>query len=299
MNTPCSPCSQMRTFLVNVLVKKGMYEFEAELTADRLIDADRLGRHSEGCASLPGHVYSIDTGDVDPRAISIQKTETPAISFFDANEGMGHVAATKGMEQATEKAKELGVAIVVISNSQRLGSPLVYARLAALKGMIGVCVTSTANESHVEAFGSQHPLFGRQPFAYALPYQGNTVGFDFSFEADLGSEILIPNELSGPFGLLHAVLTCGLTGQKMPSEKTRGPALERTEHFLMAINPACFAGTDTLEKKLIDLGAHIENHGKALECHQSDAPGGVQFEPETLEVLKQLAEKEKVEWPFD
>jgi len=299
MNTPCTPCSKMRSFLIAVLVKKGMYGFEAELAADRLIDADRLQKYSEGCASLPSHVESFDIGDVDPRAISIQKTETPAISFFDANEGMGHVAATKGMEQATEKAKELGVAIVVISNSQRLGSPLVYARLAALQGMVGLCVTSTAGESHVEAFGSEQPLFGRQPFAYALPYQGNTVGFEFSFEADHGNEIVIPHELSGPFGLLHAVLTCGLTGQKMPSEKTRGPALERSEHFLMAINPACFASSETLEKKLADLGAHIENHGKAMECHQGDTQNQVQFEPDTLEILKQLAAKEKVEWPFN
>ncbi len=289
----------MRSFLIAVLIKKGMYGFEAELAADRLIDADRLQKFSEGCASLPSHVESIDTGDVDPRAISIQKTETPAISFFDANEGMGHVAATKGMEQAVEKAKELGVAIVVISNSQRLGSPLVYARLAALQGLIGLCVTSTASESHLEAFGSEQPIFGRQPFAYALPFQGNTVGFEFTFEADHGNEIVIPPELSGQFGLLHAVLTCGLTGQKMPSEKKRGPALERTEHFLMAIDPACFAGLETLEKKLSDLGAHIENYGKALECHEDDSQVGVQFEAETLATLKQLAEKEKIEWPFD
>ncbi len=288
----------MRSFLIAVLVKKGMYQFEAELAADRLIDADRLGKCSEGCASLPSHVESFDIGDVDPRAISIQKTETPAISFFDANEGMGHVAATKGMELATERAKELGVAIVVISNSQRLGSPLVYARLAALQGMIGVCVTSTASASNVEAFGSGQPVFGRQPFAYALPFQKSTVGFEFAFEANHGNEIIIPHELSGPFGLLHAVLTCGLTGQKMPAEKKRGPTLERTEHFLMVINPSCFAGTETLEKKLSDLGAHIENHGKALECQQQDSENGVQFAPETLDVLKQLAEKEKVEWPF-
>ncbi|MBL4883276.1 MAG: Ldh family oxidoreductase [Planctomycetaceae bacterium] len=294
-----SDCTKLRTFLTSILVNKGMYAFEAELAAERLLDADRLKKCTEGCASLPRHVNAMDTGDIDPRAISIQVSNTPAISFVDANEGLGHVAATKGMDLAIERAKELGLAIVVVSNSQALGSPLVYARLAALKGMIGLCVTSTSGVSHVEAFESDQAIFGRQPFAYALPYQGNTIGFEFAFEAEHDNEILIPAELSGPFGLLHAVLTCGLTGQKMPVEKKRGPSLERTEHFLMVINPASFAGSDTLEKKLSDLGAHIEDNGRALDSHETGIETDIKLTPETIEALKELGTKLKIEWPFD
>ena len=77
-----------------------------------------MGRPQEGCGSLARYLDCMDMGDIDPRAISLRKSETPATALIDANEGMGQVAATKAMETAVEKARAVGIGMVLVANSQ-------------------------------------------------------------------------------------------------------------------------------------------------------------------------------------
>lgn len=98
------------------------------------------------------------------------------------------------------------------------------------------------------------------------------------------------------FGLLHAVLTSGLTGGRIPSEKTRGPHLERTEHFLLALNPEVFSGSKTLDKKMLELEQHFSQQGIELEKHPYQ-PEPPQLNENTLKELRSLAEQIHISWP--
>ena len=290
--------AQIREFLVQILVKKGMYAFEAEIVADRLLDAEALQRPEAGCASLPGFIRAMDMGDVDPRAIPLKKSESPAVSFVNGNEGMGHVSATKGMETAITKARELGVGLTVVSNSQRLGCPLVYARLAALSGLIGICLTSTADQL-AEAVPTAAPgWLGRQPSAYAVPLGDKTLGYELAFAGTGPGDITLPGELSAPLGLLHAVLTCGLTGERMPNEKTRGPHLERTEHFLFAIDARFFAGPEKLAQKITALESHFQQSGVPLTSYLLTAESQFELSESTRTELQQIGEKLRLTPPW-
>ena len=54
----CEPCSAL----------KCMFAVEAEITADRLVDADVRGIHSHGSRALPRYIKAMDEGNIDPRA---------------------------------------------------------------------------------------------------------------------------------------------------------------------------------------------------------------------------------------
>lgn len=290
---------EVRSFLIAVLVKKGMYAVEAEIVADRLLDADSLGHCDEGSRSLSRYVKSINMGDIDPRAVMLQKSETPAIAYANANEGMGQLAATRGMETAIAKAKEVGLGLMVISNSQNLGSPLIYARLAAQQGLIGACLTCSAEEVEAievktEPASACEAFLQRQLAAYAIPSEGGFIGVEFCSQKSPEAISALPQMFG--FGLLHSVLTSGLTGGRIPSNKTRGPHLERTEHFLLALNPEVFAGSQALDKKMFELEQHFSQQGIELKKHplQVDPP---QLDEQTLNELQRLGEEVHIPWP--
>ncbi|HBN79102.1 MAG TPA: hypothetical protein DD473_25460 [Planctomycetaceae bacterium] len=285
---------EMCKLLSAILIKKGMYAVESDIVAQRMIDADIMGRSEFGCLSIIESVKSIDLGDIDPRALSMIKSDTPATAWIDANEGMGHVAASKGSTEAVQKAKAVGIGAVVISNSQNLGSPLVYARLIAQAGMIGCCLTCPPASPAVEDELEEQTFFGRQPAAFAVPAHEATIGYEFSFGADRPLRHQIPAELSTSLGLLQCLLTSGLSGAKTPPEKTRGPLHERFEHFIIAIDPAAFAGPEKLAKTVESLVKHVDSqeNSPAYRAAITESP----FLPEesTLLQINELAERLRI-----
>src|SRR5690606_8677197 len=104
----------LRQFLLKALVKKSMFQFDAETVAARLIDADLQGRSAYGVRSLPRILDAMDAGDVDPRARILTEVETPAIAVICGSTAVGAVAATKGMQVAIDKARGVGIGAVTV-----------------------------------------------------------------------------------------------------------------------------------------------------------------------------------------
>ena len=165
----------LRELLAKMFVRKGMFRAEADVGAARLVEADLRGIHSHGSRAVGKYLEAMDTGDIDPRAQVLTVTETPAMAVLDGGTGLGHVAATKAMQLAIEKAREVGTGTVVVKRSQHLGATGVYAMLAAEAGMIGYCTTNTGPAT-VAAYGSRSAgggqqcvcLGGTQPVGFAV-----------------------------------------------------------------------------------------------------------------------------------
>mgnify|MGYP003337203535 CR=1 FL=1 len=115
---------------IQLLVKKGMFAVEAEMAADRLVEADLRGIHSHGSRALPRYIKAMDDGNIDPRASITTLCDTPAMAVLDGNQGMGHVVSTKAMQLAIKKAKAQGA-----SAADKLKAATLLDR-AARKGLI-------------------------------------------------------------------------------------------------------------------------------------------------------------------
>ena len=90
----------LQQLVIKLLQRKGMFVAEAEIVAERMIEADLQQRPGDGAGSLPEYLEAIDLGDIDPRARLITVSETPAIAVLDGSSGMGHVGTTRAMLMA-------------------------------------------------------------------------------------------------------------------------------------------------------------------------------------------------------
>ncbi|MCA9054328.1 MAG: Ldh family oxidoreductase [Planctomycetaceae bacterium] len=271
------PVEVLRAFIVRVLIKKSMFQFDADVVADRMLEADLRGIDGHGCRALPDYVEVMDLGDIDPRARVLVEHETVAVATLDGSRAMGQVAATKAMDLAVKKAQEVGTGTVAVHHSQHLGAASVYALLAAKQGLIGFCTSNTGSPS-VTAPGTKQPAVANAPLAWAIPTaDGHPIVVDFATGAaswgklkllqthglpvpagialdETGTEttdpnlskVLLPAAGARGFGLAltAALLSGGLAGGKLPHQKKRSAASECSEHLLMAIDMAHFSDRD-------------------------------------------------------
>ncbi|MCH2465650.1 MAG: Ldh family oxidoreductase, partial [Gemmatimonadetes bacterium] len=77
------------------------------------------GIQSHGSRALPRYFEAMDRGEIDPRAQIITERETPAMTVLNGGAGLGHVAATKAMQLAIQKAKEVGTGTVAVKRTSR------------------------------------------------------------------------------------------------------------------------------------------------------------------------------------
>lgn len=284
------PADGLRKLLIDMFIRKGMYAADAEVGADRLVEADLRGIHSHGSRAVWRYLEAMDAGDVDPRAMVITERETAAMAVLNGGSGLGHVAATKGMELAIQKAKEVGTGTVAVKNSQHFGAASVYALLATNAGVIGYCTTNTGPAT-VSAYGSRVPAVANNAFAWGVPVRGgppfvldmacavSSWGKVESFKM-YGQELpagwaldeagepttdaeaaktLLPASGARGYGLafLSSVLAGPLVGARMPIHKTWSVAADGSEHFFYCLDIKQFVDPEKffaeVEKSIADI----------------------------------------------
>lgn len=246
------PVDTLRQLLVRMLTRKGMFAAEADMAAARMIETDLHGLTSCGVATVPHLIAAMDSGDIDPRAQILTARETPAIAVLDGGRGVGHVAATKAMRLAIDKARAVGIGTVVVRNGRPLGAPPAYVRLALEAGLIGVCLTSVGG-AVLRMEGSSVAGTSNPRFAWGTPLRNGPPLMVEGFVAADGSDAAAGSAL-GPFGfglaLQCSILTNLLAGGRMPLHKTRPADALSAEHLLVAIDIAQFTDPERFEKEL-------------------------------------------------
>lgn len=163
--------------MYDVMLGLGVPNNDAKIVAAILIESDLRGIDSHGIARLKMYYDRIKNGQQLPTTKLVTERETPGTALLNANNGMGHVAAKKAMEMAIEKAKNVGIAIVVVGHSNHFGIAGYYTTMATEKGMIGMCGTN-ARPSIAPTWGVE-PMLGTNPFSIAVP-----TDWDFPWSAD-------------------------------------------------------------------------------------------------------------------
>lgn len=267
----------LRDLIVKMFVKKGMFAVEAEMVADRLIEADLRGIHSHGSRAAPRYLSAIDLGDIDPRGSTATVTRSPAMAVLDGGRNVGHVASTRAMQMAIDMAREVGTGTVAVRNSQHFGAASVYVLMAARAGMIGYCTTSTGGAT-VAAYGSRKPGTANNAFAWGAPSRtgapfvldmacaasswgkiqsqgmyGGQIPPDWALDADghpttipSAAKTLLPAAGARGYGLawMCAVLAGPLVGSRLPINKSHKPEQDGSEHFFYCIDVSKFVAPE-------------------------------------------------------
>lgn len=173
----------LESFMTKTLQKAGVPEKDAEVVADVLITADKLGIDSHGINRLkPIYIDRIDDGILNPVTKVDVVKQFGATAVLDANNGMGHVASKMAMQMAIDFAKTSGIGMVAVRNSSHYGIAGYYGLMAEKENMIGITGTN-ARPSIAPTFGVENML-GTNPLTFVMPTDE-----DFPFFLDCATSV--------------------------------------------------------------------------------------------------------------
>lgn len=153
--------------IITLLQAMGAEDQEARLVATVLVEADMRGIHTHGCAFIPLIAERVDHGLLNlPTQVNLI-TDEGAIAHIDGNNGLGQVGAAEAMRICINKARNHGVALALIRNTNHIGFLGYYTLMAAAEGMIGICATNAAPA--IAPWGGTEPFFGTNPLSIAAP----------------------------------------------------------------------------------------------------------------------------------
>lgn len=153
-------------------------EKHANLVADVLISADLRGITSHGVFRFPKLVESIELGLQNPKARPEIERETHSCALLNGNHALGPVVAKEAMEIAIRKAKQSGIALVSVKNTNHFGIAAYYTELAAKVDMIGIACCNT--EPAMAAFGGKPKILGTNPLSVAIPTRDYPIILDMA-----------------------------------------------------------------------------------------------------------------------
>ena len=170
------PYDEIVAEFVRVLEKYGIEGDEAVLSAKLFADASADGVHTHGLQRFPKFIASIKSGavDVSKRAVPVERIGL--IERWDGQRGPGNLNAWKCMERAIELAKENGVGIVALRNTNHWMRPGNYGIQAVKNDCIGILWTNTV--PNMPAWGGKEAKLGNNPAVFAVPYKDTPVLVD-------------------------------------------------------------------------------------------------------------------------
>jgi L-2-hydroxycarboxylate dehydrogenase (NAD+) len=157
----------LKEFCVRAFQGMGVPEEDARITTDVLVAANLRGVDSHGVARLRRYVNGLRDGMMLARPEVRVVTETPTTALIDAGAGLGQPVSYRAMEQAIDKARDLGAGFVTVRNSNHYGIAGYYAMMALAHDCIGISMTNAA-VLVVPTFG-RDAMLGTNPISVAAP----------------------------------------------------------------------------------------------------------------------------------
>lgn len=161
------PYEMMLKEFQRVLIKKGVDEKTAFDAATNFAQTSLDGVYSHGINRFARVISYIDKGAIDPKAQPVCEMKCGTMERWNGNLALGNTNASKAMERACELAKEYGVGIVALRNTNHWMRGGAFGRQAADTGCIGICWTNTM--PNMPAYGAKDRRLGNNPFIMAVP----------------------------------------------------------------------------------------------------------------------------------
>jgi len=189
-NSTRVPAADLHRQVSAIFQGVGTPEEHAEITAKILVSASVRGVDTHGAGNVVGYSRAIENGVYTiPQTVEVI-TETDTTALLSCGNGIGFVAAHRGMEIAIEKARNFGIGMTSIRDGHHIGMVGYYAMMALEHDMLGMAMT-TAVPAVRPALGARSML-GTNPIAFAAP-----AGEERDFVLDMATSTVA----SGKIGL--------------------------------------------------------------------------------------------------
>jgi LDH2 family malate/lactate/ureidoglycolate dehydrogenase len=172
--------SDAHAFARETAIKAGMDEENGEIFADSVVTASRRGIDTHGIRRIPHVLYGVSQGGINGTPEPKVVAQFGAVVTLDGDNGLGNVVGYRAMEKAVEIAREFGVGVVSVRNSNYTGLLSFHALRATEDGMIGFFTND--GPAVMAPWGGYVPALHNNPFSYALPTT-ETTGFPIVYDA--------------------------------------------------------------------------------------------------------------------
>ena len=157
--------------LQRIFKKHSLSNSHSRICADYLLKAELINAQSHGLARLKMYCDRLKKGLINSKPkIKIKKISS-SISYINADNSIGFVAADIGIKVAIKNAKKTGIGLVAIKKSGHYGVSSFYAEQAVKKNLIVFCFTNAPPA--LAPHGAKKSLFGTNPICFGAP-TGNT-----------------------------------------------------------------------------------------------------------------------------
>ena len=150
-----------------IFINHKLSNSHASISANALINAELVGAYGHGLSRLKMYCDRIKKKVINPNPNIKIKKISQSISYVDANNSIGFVAADIAIKKAIQNAKKTGIGMVAVKNSGHYGLSGYYAEQAVKKNLITMIYTNAPPA--VAPHGALKSLFGTNPICFGTP----------------------------------------------------------------------------------------------------------------------------------
>lgn len=308
------PVDELRTAIETLCAAAKLSRKDASIVADAMILSHQRGVDTHGVRALPNYIRRLRAGSLNPTPNMKILRESTVSALLDADNAIGHVAGAYAMELAIQKAKEVGIGLVAVRNSNHFGMTAYFSMLAQKEGLIGFGCTNAG--ARMAPTGGTTPCYGNDPWSFAFPYSqdGIPVVVDMANSVVANSNINIakklgtkipttwaltkdgevtddPNKavLLQPFGgykgyaisVVVEALTGALAGSAFSKDTGSIFSMDKGQnlgHFFMALDVGLFADPAEFNSRMDEFCQTIKSSGLAVGSKGVFLPGEMEYE---------------------
>lgn len=173
---PLIPHQQLHQTAARALERAGLPHSHAELQLNVLMEAELRGVPSHGLLRLGRLIQRINNGVADPKATGRNHWRGAAFLSVDGERGLGPVVAVAALDALQARARETGVALAAVTNSNHLGMLGWYAERVAAQGQSLIALSTS--EALVHPWGGRKAMIGTNPIAIGVPTEAGPFVMD-------------------------------------------------------------------------------------------------------------------------
>jgi 3-dehydro-L-gulonate 2-dehydrogenase len=172
------PSEKMQRQLHGLFLKYGFSEGKAQLLAKTYTESTLDGVNSHGINRVPLFIEYVEKGLVKVDAEAEEAESFGSIERWDGSLGPGIINAIQCTDRALDLAREHGMGMVALRNTNHWMRGGTYGWRAADAGCIAILFTNT--QPNMPPWGGKHSRLGNNPFIVAVPREEGHVVLDMA-----------------------------------------------------------------------------------------------------------------------
>lgn len=160
-------CEDVRRFVHECLKKAGADDASAAAVTRSLISASCRGVDTHGIRLLPHYIKALVGGRINGAPKIHYERLSGGTGRLDADDGFGHLAGYRAVEEGMRLADENGIGAVTVTNSSHFGAAGSYTLFAAESGYLAVALCNS--DKLVLAYDGVESFHGTNPISFAAP----------------------------------------------------------------------------------------------------------------------------------